>query len=206
MEAKKSVYVLHSWMSALDYTVEPGVECSDDDPNDVAFVQATATIGGQDAIEEFVASIMFPLASSFSFRDVTAGTTPVLKVQTLLLLFPIELVYVGDADRVLAEVETEAERFLGSFKPREHDALKMAKLPNGGCLNHVLEQMGVAYAPHPLPGSNVSQVARDKRKAEVTKKQATKMVKTGTSRATPSKTVTPLPKTAPPLPKMGHQN
>jgi hypothetical protein len=42
----KSVYVLHSRMSALDYTVEPEVECPDDDPIDAAFVQTTTTIGG----------------------------------------------------------------------------------------------------------------------------------------------------------------
>jgi hypothetical protein len=33
-------------MSVLDYTVEPEVECSNDDPNDAAFIQVTATIGG----------------------------------------------------------------------------------------------------------------------------------------------------------------
>jgi hypothetical protein len=34
----RSVYVLHSRMSALDYTIEPEVGCLDDDANDVAFV------------------------------------------------------------------------------------------------------------------------------------------------------------------------
>jgi hypothetical protein len=63
----KSVYVLHSQMSALDYTVEPEVECPNDDPNDAAFIQSTTTIGGRDAVEEFVAYKMFPLASGFSF-------------------------------------------------------------------------------------------------------------------------------------------
>jgi hypothetical protein len=48
----------------------------------------------------------------------------------------------GDAYRILAEVEMEAERLLGSFDPREYDALMTAKLPNGGHLNCVLEQMG----------------------------------------------------------------
>jgi hypothetical protein len=31
-------------MHALDYTVEPEVECLDDDPNDAAFIQAMTTI------------------------------------------------------------------------------------------------------------------------------------------------------------------
>jgi hypothetical protein len=34
---------LHSKMSTLDYTVEPWVDCPDDD---AAFVLVTATIGG----------------------------------------------------------------------------------------------------------------------------------------------------------------
>jgi hypothetical protein len=68
----------------------------------------------------------------------------------------------------------------------------------------------VTYAPRPLPSSEASQVARDKRKAEVSKKLATKRAKVGMSRATPSKTApppfrsTPPPsKTAPPLSKTG---
>jgi hypothetical protein len=54
---------------------------------------------------------------------------------------------------------------LRSFGPREYDAVMAVKLLNGGRLNHVFEQMGVAYAPHPLPGSKASQTARDKQKA-----------------------------------------
>jgi hypothetical protein len=45
-EGGKSVYVLHSRMSTLDYMVEPEVECPDDDANDEAFICSTATIGG----------------------------------------------------------------------------------------------------------------------------------------------------------------
>jgi hypothetical protein len=41
--------------------------------------------------------------------------------------------------RILAEVETEAERFFGSFIPREYDVVMAMKLPNGHRLNHVLE-------------------------------------------------------------------
>jgi hypothetical protein len=52
----------------------------------------------------------------------------------------------------LAELETEAEKFLASFIPREYDVVMAVKLLNGGRLNHVLEQMGVAYDPLPLPG------------------------------------------------------
>jgi hypothetical protein len=56
------VYALHSRTSELDYVVEPEVEWPDDDPNDVAFVRATTTIGGHDVVEEYVACKMYLLA------------------------------------------------------------------------------------------------------------------------------------------------
>jgi hypothetical protein len=62
----------------------------------------------------------------------------------------------------LAELETEAEKFLASFIPREYDVVMAVKLLNGGHRNHVLEQMGVTYDPLPLPGKEASQAARDK--------------------------------------------
>jgi hypothetical protein len=38
-------------MGELDYAIEPEVECPDNDPNNVAFIRATATIEGHDAVE-----------------------------------------------------------------------------------------------------------------------------------------------------------
>jgi hypothetical protein len=76
-------------MSALDYVVEPKLDCPDDDANDVAFIRATNTIGSREVVEEFVACKMYPLASSFGFKGVTLGTTPVSKVRTPLLVFLI---------------------------------------------------------------------------------------------------------------------
>jgi hypothetical protein len=157
----KSVYALHSQMNVLDYTVVPEVKCPDDDTNDTTFIQVTTTMWGQDTVEEFMACKMYPLASCFGIRGVTIGTTHVSKVWISLSLFPIEAVSAESASHILVDVETEAERILGSIRPREDDVLTMMKLPNGGYLNHIFEQMGVAYAPHPLPGCEASQAARD---------------------------------------------
>jgi hypothetical protein len=176
-------------MSALDYMVEPKVECSFDDPNDVAFVRATTTISGRDVVEEFVACKMFPRDSGFSFRNVPISMMPVLGVRTPLPLFLIEPVSTEDISHVLAEVETEAERFLGSFRPREYDAVMAANIPNGGHLNHVFEKMGMTYAPRPLPGSEASQAARDEHKAEVSRKPTAKKAKIDAARAAPSRMV-----------------
>jgi hypothetical protein len=68
----------------------------------------------------------------------------------------VEPVSAEDAGRFLAKVETNVEMILGSYGPKEHDALMTAKLPNGGRLNWVFEQMGVPYAPRPLPGIEAS--------------------------------------------------
>jgi hypothetical protein len=146
------VHALHSWMSELDFAVEPKVEYPDNDLDDAAFVWVSATIGGRDAIEAHVACKMYPLAVGFD-------TTLVSKVEVPLSLFAVENVTAKHATRVLAEVETEAERVLGSFGLKEYDALRSANILNGGRLNRVLEQMGVPYTPHPIPGSDASQAA-----------------------------------------------
>jgi hypothetical protein len=107
-------------------------------------------------------------------------------------------------------VATKAKRFLGIFGQRQYDALMTVKLPNGDRLNHVFEKMVVAYAPRLLPGSEASQVARDKRKAKVLKKPTAKRAKTGMSWVTLSKMVSPpfrsvpaASKMTPPLSKVG---
>jgi hypothetical protein len=54
-----------------------------------------------------------------------------------LPLFAVGTIAAEHGDHFLAEVETEAERVLGSFGPREYDALMVEKTPNGGRLNHI---------------------------------------------------------------------
>jgi hypothetical protein len=133
------VHALHSWMSELDYAVEPEVECPDNDPNDAAFVQAIATIGDRDTIEEYVSCKMYPLVAGFGFESVPLGMTPVLKEETPLQLFVVGNIVAEHADHVLAEVEMEAEKVLGSFGPKEYDALRMTNISNGSHLKWVLE-------------------------------------------------------------------
>jgi hypothetical protein len=187
------VYALHSQMSELDYAIEPEVECPDNDPNDDAFVRETTTIGGRDAIEEYVACKIYPLAASFGFETVPLGMTPVSKVKTPLPLFVVGTIAMEHADHFLAEVETEPKRVLGIFGPREYDALRVTNILNGGRLNRVLEQMGVPYFPRPQPSSAASQAANKKRKAKVAKKLTAKMVKAGLGRAPSSKMILPPP-------------
>jgi hypothetical protein len=69
----KRVYALHSRMGELDYAIEPEVECTDNDPNDVAFVRMTVTIGGRGAVEEYTVCKVFPLTANFGFESVPLG-------------------------------------------------------------------------------------------------------------------------------------
>jgi hypothetical protein len=73
-------------MSELDYTIEPELECPDNDPNDVAFVWAMSTIGSRDAVEEYVACKLYSLAAGFDFESMPLGTTLMSKVETPLPL------------------------------------------------------------------------------------------------------------------------
>jgi hypothetical protein len=104
------VYAPHLRMSKLDYAVEPKVECLDDDPNDAAFIRTTATTRGRDAVDEYVACKIYPLAAGFGFDSVPLGTTPVSKVDTPLPLFAVGNVAVEHTAHLLEEIEREAEK------------------------------------------------------------------------------------------------
>jgi hypothetical protein len=67
------------------------------------------------------------------------GATPMSKVDTPLPMFAVGNVATEHTDRLLAEIEMEAEKVLGSLGPKEYDALSMANISNGGRLNRVLE-------------------------------------------------------------------
>jgi hypothetical protein len=127
------VHALHSQMSELDYAIEPEVECPNNDPNDATFVLATTSIEGRDAVEEYVACKMYLLATGFDMKSVSLGMTPVLMVETPLPLFVVGDVAAEHADTVLAEIEMESKKVLGSFGPKEHDALRIANISNYRC-------------------------------------------------------------------------
>jgi hypothetical protein len=57
----------------------------------------------------------------------------VLMVETPLPLFVVGDVAAEHADSVLAEIEMESKKVLGSFGPKEHDALRIANISNYRC-------------------------------------------------------------------------
>jgi hypothetical protein len=142
------VHILCSYMCSLEFRTEPPFDCADDDSRDVAFIHATKFIGGRDAVEEFVACGVYPLAAGAGFDRVVTCTTLVSKWKVLLPKF---IAAHKDDVQFLARVELEAEGIAGSYTKPEHDAC-LAHMHNGGRLNRVFELAGVTYGPRPMLG------------------------------------------------------
>jgi hypothetical protein len=109
------------------------------------------------------------------------------KVKMPLRIFPMEVVSTKGAGRFQVMVEMDAEKILGSYGPREHDACMMVKLPNDGHLNWVFKQMGVPYALCPLPGTDAFTAATKKQKADTSRRVVAKKVMVIPAKATPVK-------------------
>jgi hypothetical protein len=103
---------------------------------------------------------MYLFSVGFGFKNVTDGTTVMSKV---LVPLPVS---VENAHHFVVKVETDAEWILGSYGPKEHDVCITTKLSNGGHLNRVFEQVGVANAPRSMPITIAFPVAMRKWKAD----------------------------------------
>jgi hypothetical protein len=74
----KGSYSLRSTMTLLDYLNDAPFECSTEDADVVAFVEATPLLSGHDAVEEFLACIIWLLSSSCDFEvETREGNSPV---------------------------------------------------------------------------------------------------------------------------------
>jgi hypothetical protein len=172
----KNIHALYSCMSVLNYQVEPLMNCPDTESNDAALVKATTMIGGRDAVEEFLACGLYHLSIGFGFGDVFDGETAVSKVMEPLPKFPVAQIEGENSYQFLVKADQDAERTAGSYSPKEHEACASAKLPNGGRLNRIFKQMGIAYVPHQALGTEASAAATQKRKpdtsSEIVRKKA----------------------------------
>jgi hypothetical protein len=137
-------------MSALKFHTKPSFNCPDDDLSDSAFVWASKSIGGRDAVEEFISCGVWPLAAGIDFEQVKIGETPISKLNVPLPRFPLR--HEDDEDDIvfLVRVEQEARVIVGSYMGTEHEAC-IDSLRNNGRLNRVLEITRVAYGPCPAP-------------------------------------------------------
>jgi hypothetical protein len=148
----------------LDYKVEPSVDSPNTKVNDGAFIREMTMIGGHNTIEVFSVCGMYLFSIGFGFKNVTDGTTVMSKVVVPLT------VSVENAHHFVVKVETDTEWILGSYGPKEHDVCITMKLPNGGHLNRVFKQVGVANAPRSMPITIAFAAAMRKWKADTSGK------------------------------------
>jgi hypothetical protein len=101
----KDIFALHSYMTALDFATEQAFECPDGDASDVTFVKATRSIGGRDAIEEYMACGLFPLSVNFDLGEIADGETPISKLTLPLPDIPVAKFLKEMGDHFLVRVE-----------------------------------------------------------------------------------------------------
>jgi hypothetical protein len=109
-------------MCCFNFHTKPSFKCPDDNLRDGVFVWASKNIRGRDAVEEFVACGVWPLATSVSFEQVSVS---VMSVSKLKLPLPKFVAARGDGEddaNFLARVEKEARVVVGSYTCPEHEA------------------------------------------------------------------------------------
>jgi hypothetical protein len=75
----KGNFPLSSTMTHLNYLTESPSSCGSEDANFAAFVEATSIFSGRDAVEEFLASGLWPLSEKFGF-ELEMKESPLSKV------------------------------------------------------------------------------------------------------------------------------
>jgi hypothetical protein len=63
---RKNFHALHSHMSALEFLMEPPINCPNSNVGDSTFVKSIGFIRGRDVIEEYLTCGLYPLVSVFS--------------------------------------------------------------------------------------------------------------------------------------------
>jgi hypothetical protein len=137
-------------MSTLNFHMKPSIQDFGEDLSDDAFVWASRSIKGRNAMEEFVSCGVWPLAGDVTFEHVKVDLTPVSNLKVPLPRFSLSRKDEEDGTRFLARVEQKARNIVDSYTCVEHEAY-VSCLPNNCRLNHVLELTGVAYRPRPAP-------------------------------------------------------
>jgi hypothetical protein len=168
-------------MTKLEFVTEPSYQCPE--AGDLAFVKATRTIGGRDAIEEYTACELLPLSASFYLGVILEGETPVSKLMVPLPNFPVARRPDETNDGFWVRVEIAVVNIVGRGEHR----VCIEKLPNGGQVNRVFEQAGVPYEPRLEPGSEACEQAAKKRKNDVVTGPSVKCAKTSEQKVMPAK-------------------
>jgi hypothetical protein len=116
----KGNYPLSSMMTQLNYLTEAPSSYGPKDGNFAAFVEATSIIRGRDAVEEFLASDLWPLSEKFGF-EVKRKESPLLKV--VVPMPQINTVIGADESgaRFEARIINAANLLVGKYNVAEHN-------------------------------------------------------------------------------------
>jgi hypothetical protein len=143
----KGSYLLSSTMTCLNYLMEAPSSGGPEDANFAAFVETTSSVGGRDAVEEFLASGLWPLSEKFGFK-VETKESPLSKV--VVLMPQINAAIRTEESRVKFEVciVNTANLLVGNYNVVEHNTYHGLQ---HGWLNHIFKLAGVLYQPRPDP-------------------------------------------------------
>jgi hypothetical protein len=97
-------------MTPLVHEMDASSSCGPEDVDFVDFVEATSLIGGRDAMEEFLASSLWPLGQQFDF-EVEMKESPLSKV-----IVPMPQITTATGQR-----ESESE-LVGRYNITQHNA------------------------------------------------------------------------------------
>jgi hypothetical protein len=103
------------------YLTEAPSSCGLEDANFMAFVEAISNVGGRDAVEEFLASGLWPLGEKFGFK-VETKEFPLSKVEVLIP--QIDAAIRADESRAEFEVciVNVVNLLVGNYNVAEHNA------------------------------------------------------------------------------------
>jgi hypothetical protein len=142
--------------------------------SDMAFVKATCTIGGRDAVEEYMACGLFPLSMSLDLGEIAVEETPVSKL-------PIARLPEESNDGFQGRVEVAMVNVVWKYSHGEHRHCRTEVMLTG-CLNRPGYHTG-----HLEPGSEASKEAALKHKSDAAVGPAGKHVKAFDCKTVPSK-------------------
>jgi hypothetical protein len=135
----KGSYPLSSTMTRLNYLTEAPSSCGLEDANFVAFIEATSIIGGRDAVEEFLASGLWPLREKFGFKLETKEFS-LSKVVVPMPLVDAVIGYEESRAKFEARIVNAANLLVDNYNIAEHNAYQGLR---HGQLNHIFELAGV---------------------------------------------------------------
>ena len=113
---------------------------------------ASQVCGGRDAVEEFLAAKVWPLAAGWSPSRFQRKRFVGLKYDVTSPVFGLRRPE-GSSDEVIVdELERQAAEILGPWNKKEY--LSLVEVCGGNLrLNRCLAEMGVAYEPRPVPAN-----------------------------------------------------